>query len=77
MKFPKEEALGYETRLKTSLELVRALRKEMDVVAENPTLTREEKLEELKKIKEELNKVTLEIDSVKKGIKMMSTRHLN
>lgn len=71
------EAINLETRLTKCLVIVKGLIKEMDVVEFNPNLTKDQKLEELQKIRDELNKVTLEIDNVKKEIKLLSTRHLN
>ncbi len=77
MKNTNPEALQYKFQLEEHLVTVKSLMKQMDVVYFDPTLTEHQKMEELKKIREELSKVALEIDNVKKGIKLLTTRHLN
>lgn len=73
----KAEAVLLNNKLTECLDRVKQLLLDMDVLDKNLTLNNDQKLEELQKIRDELNKVTLEIDSVKKGIKLLSTRHLN
>lgn len=73
----KAEAVLLNNKLTECLDKVKQLLLDMDVLEKNPTLNNDQKLEELQKIRDELNKVTLEIDSVKKVIKLLSTRHLN
>lgn len=60
-----------------NLEKCNALLKDLNDLQMNPNLTNVEKLEEIKKIEDEMNKVRLEIDIVKNRVKLLDNHRIN
>ena len=66
-----------ETRLVVAKETIRSLLYAVSKIEHNAQLTDNEKLSEIKKIKEEMTKVGTEIDSIKKEITLLNNYHVN
>ncbi len=69
--------LGLETRLVVAKETVRSLLFRIQEIEGSVQLGENEKLSEIKKIKEEMIKVGMEIDNIKKEITLLNTYHVN
>lgn len=63
--------------LVVSLEKCNVLLRELDALQKNPNITNVEKLEEIKKIEDKMNKVRLEIDIVKNRITLQGNHRIN
>lgn len=66
-----------ETRLVVAKETVRSLLFRIQEIEGSVQLGDNEKLSEIKKIKEEMIKVGTEIDNIKKEITLLNTYHVN
>ncbi len=69
--------LTLETRLVVAKETVRSLLFRIQEIEQSVQLGENEKLSEIKKIKEEMIKVGTEIDNIKKEITLVNTYHVN
>ena len=69
--------ISLETRLVVAKETVRSLLFRIQEIEQSAQLGVNEKLSEIKKIKEEMIKVGTEIDNIKKEITLLNTFHVN
>lgn len=65
------------TKLSIAMLIVKSLLRHLNDVEANPQMPDIEKLSEIKKIREELDKVGMEIDIIKNDIILLKTRHIN
>ena len=68
--------IDLDNRLLICLHTIQILMSSVDAVENNKTLSLEEKIIEIKKIRQEINNVKEEIDKIKKEIKLLSA-HLS
>jgi hypothetical protein len=70
-------SLQHQMHLLEALDTVKGLLSQIKEIESNTQMPAIEKLSEIKKIRGELNKVSMEIDSIKKEIKLLSSHLLN
>lgn len=69
--------VALHTKLSIAMLIVKSLLRHLNDVEANPQMPEIEKLSEIKKIREELDKIGAEIDTVKNEITLLKTSHIN